>query len=138
MREHRPDYLAGPGTSRHHTGMRAIFLAVAVLAAEPAKAAGSGPEWDRLLACFNRNLATLVKSGEPIEVVFRGVRAICEDDIADSRAKMILDIRSDPSGPKTPRDDAQMVVYMTSRLDRALLAYAIKFKAVGGPTTLGE
>lgn len=100
--------------------------------------AAEGPEWDRLLACFNRNLATLVKSAEPIEVVYRGVRTICEDDLADAQAKMIRDVRADPTGPKTAREDAMMVDYMTKRLDRALLAYAIKFKAVGGPTSLGD
>ena len=118
--------------------MRYPILALLILSAGPANSAGSGPEWDRLFACLNRNLTTLVKSGEPIEVVYRGVRTICEDDLADAQAKMVRDLRADPDGPKTPRDEAQAISYLTSRLDRALLAYAIKFKAVGGPTSLGE
>jgi hypothetical protein len=109
-----------------------LSLALAVRCAH----ARDSPVWDRVKACFDSNLPTLLQSGEPIETVFKAVRAICDDAIDDALNQTFLDIRASGSDPKTPSEDAAMVWYFRKRLDAALFAYAVKFEAVGGPTTL--
>jgi hypothetical protein len=94
------------------------------------------PEWDRVKACFDINLTTLLRSNEPIKTVFMAARAICDDAIDDALKQTFASIEASGSGPKTPSDYAVMVSYFRKRLDAALFAYAVKFKAVGGPTTL--
>lgn len=98
--------------------------------------ADSGPEWGRLLACFNSNLATLIRSNETIESIYKATRAICEDQVEDALGKTFKEVAAESDGPKTRADYNEMTTYFRKRLDRTLFAYAVKFKAVGGPTTL--
>jgi hypothetical protein len=112
--------------------MVVLVLALAISSAH----AEDTPEWERVKACIDSNLTTLLRSNEPIETVFRAARAICADTIDDALKQTFVNIRASGSGPKTPSEDAAMVWYFRKRLDAALFAYSVKFKAVGGPTTL--
>jgi hypothetical protein len=106
-----------------------------VLASGEAQARDT-PEWDRVKACFDNNLVVLIRSNEPIEAVFRAVRAICQDPIDDALKETFASIAASESDPKTPVEFAAMRDHFNKRVDTALFAYAVKFKAVGGPTTL--
>ncbi len=117
---------------RRIAGLVVLILALAVFGAH----AEDTPEWDRVKVCFDTNLSALLRSAESLETVFRATRTICQDTIEDALDQTFASIRASGSGPKTPSEDAAMVMYFRKRLDAALFAYAVKFKAVGGPTTL--
>jgi hypothetical protein len=100
--------------------------------------AGDTPEWDRLKSCFDTNLATLLRSNEQIDAVFRAARAICDDAIDDALEQGFAKIRGSSDPPENPYEEAMMVRFIRTKIERVLFAYAVKFKAVGGPTTLAE
>jgi hypothetical protein len=94
------------------------------------------PEWDRVKTCLDLNLAVLIRSNEPIDTIFRAARAICHDEIDNAVKQTLANIPAAESGPKIPSDVGTTAAFFNQRVDSALFAYAVKFKAVGGPTTL--
>ena len=114
-----------------------LLACVLGVAATTAHAAEDTPEWDRLKICFDKNLAVLIRSSEPIDSVLKAVHTICQSEIDEALQKASAEIKigSEPF-LKTPSDVRAFMAFITSQVDKTLFAYAVKFKAVGGPTTL--
>jgi hypothetical protein len=111
-----------------------VYFAVASFCAH----AGNTPEWDRLKSCFVINLAILFRSNKQVDAVFRAARAICDDAIDDALEQGFAKIRASSDPPDNRYEEAMMVRFILRKIERVLFAYAVKFKAVGGPTTLAE
>ncbi|MCJ2079833.1 hypothetical protein [Methylobacterium sp. J-090] len=110
----------------------------APLRAQPAPDPFPMGELERLKACFDKNLADLVPSGEPIATISKAIEVICEEDIQTVARKMLRDAIVERGKRISTREADDGERFLKDKVRSLLLAYGLRFKAKGGPTTLTD
>ncbi|WP_156453750.1 hypothetical protein [Methylobacterium sp. CCH5-D2] len=104
-------------------------------------AAAAEDQYDRdlpyLFSCVNKNLGDLIPSGEPIKTINEAVLEICESEFDRALNEMTRAALKDPERPPH-LTERQVYAFFNEKMRKMLLAYAIKFKATGGPTSLSR
>lgn len=90
----------------------------------------------QLKGCLDTNLTQFLPSGDNADVLSKAALGICGDIIDDAVEAAIADVKQEAGADFQPSDTEYARSYLTKKIHGLVYTYTVKFKAVGGPTTL--
>lgn len=120
--------------------MRQTLAAITIFLVSASTSPQAGTRADtklqQLKGCLDTNLAQFLPSGDSAEVLSKAALGICGDIIDDVVEIAIAEIRQEHQDEFTKADAEYGRAYLTKKINGLVYTYTVKFKAVGGPTTL--
>ncbi|SDO44383.1 hypothetical protein SAMN05216360_1235 [Methylobacterium phyllostachyos] len=90
----------------------------------------------QLKGCLDTNLKQFLPSGDSADILSKAALGICGDIVEEVVEAAIVDIKREAGTDFRPSDANYAQSYLTKKINGLIYTYTVKFKAVGGPTTL--